>query len=458
VLPDGGVIAVISSAEPDRGAAVFAVGADGTPRCVLGDLTAACGDAPGLIAQGKCHTPLFADAARGLVYFSSHVGWYASDEGREVLPREGQLAPDGKTVLRGPYPGGCLLSLAPATGAFRVLARLPGGEGVITMAADVARRRLFCLAWPSGRFGCLEMGDGGGSTGGGAGTGTGAGAAPAPTLQMRDYEGRGDGEDVHPSTGSFRPVCRAIVVDPRTGVAYFTNAGGDVLQFDAARAAEGVTVCLPAADGGLRRDYLGSFGASSAGNMGLHWRQVHWCAEHPRFAAKGGCIVGTHGNSGYLFEMTVPVGADAVARPGRPAPRPRLELVERLTSLPSRRAGVADLFTYGYLSFALRGSRCYLLTGAPIFSAADGRRLAGKAASNKGEAKGLEHLHLVTYDLAEHEDGGRLRDHGPVFYRDATNHPTYVNSLAISGEWLYSSGRRGDGTTELFRVRDPTLA
>jgi len=123
-----------------------------------------------------------------------------------------------------------------------------------------------------------------------------------------------------------------------------------------------------------------------------------------------------------------------------------------------RRAGVADLFTYGYLSFAVRERRCYLLTGAPIYSPADGRRLAGKAASNKGEAKGLEHLHLVTFDLAERDgDGGRYRDHGPIFFRDGAGFPTYVNSLAISGEWLYASGRRGDGTTELFRVRDPTL-
>jgi hypothetical protein len=329
-----------------------------------------------------------------------------------------------------------------------VLARLPGGEGIITMAADVARRRLFCLAWPSGRFGCLEMGNG---------SSYGDCVMP-PTLEMLDYAGRGDGEDVHPSTGGYRPVCRAMVVDPRSGVVYLTNAQGDVLQFDAARRAEGVTVCLPAADGGLRRDYLGAFAASSAGNMGLHWRQVTWVADHPRFAAQGGCIVGTHGNSGYLFELSIPFGTTATAPAGRPAPRPRLELVERLTSLPSRRAGVADLFTYGYLSFAVRERRCYLLTGAPIYSAADGRRLAGKAASNKGEAKGLEHLHLVTFDLSAREDGGVYRDHGPIFFRDGCGFPTYVNSLAICGDFLFALGRRGDGTTELFRVRDPTAA
>lgn len=43
-----------------------------------------------------------------------------------------------------------------------------------------------------------------------------------------------------------------------------------------------------------------------------------------------------------------------------------------------------------------------------------------------GAAKGLEHLHLVTYDIPNKE----YKDLGPVFYEDNT-FPTYVNSIAM---------------------------
>ena len=95
---------------------------------------------------------------------------------------------------------------------------------------------------------------------------------------------------------------------------------------------------------------------------------------------------------------------------------------------------------------------------------ADGKRLAGKASTNKGEAKGLEHLHLVTYHLAR----GQYTDHGPIFFANRIGFPTYVNSLAVSNDgWLYALGNLssvapaagiGDqpsGITDLFRVRDP---
>ena len=55
---------------------------------------------------------------------------------------------------------------------------------------------------------------------------------------------------------------------------------------------------------------------------------------------------------------------------------------------------------YGYLGFSVakRGgaNTIFYLTGGPIVGS-DGVRVRGKATSAKGEAKGLEHLHLVTY-------------------------------------------------------------
>ena len=96
-----------------------------------------------------------------------------------------------------------------ATGAVRALARLPGGEGVVTMATDMLRRRIYCLGWPSGRLHVLaeqsDVDEGG------------DGDAKWSVVATLDYPGRGKGESVHPRTGEYRPVCRSMVVDPRTG-------------------------------------------------------------------------------------------------------------------------------------------------------------------------------------------------------------------------------------------------
>ena len=43
-----------------------------------------------------------------------------------------------------------------------------------------------------------------------------------------------------------------------------------------------------------------------------------------------------------------------------------------------------------------------------------------------GAPKGLEYLHLVTYNIPER----KYEDHGPIFYEDG-NFPTYVNSIAV---------------------------
>jgi hypothetical protein len=48
---------------------------------------------------------------------------------------------------------------------------------------------------------------------------------------------------------------------------------------------------------------------------------------------------------------------------------------------------------------------------------------------SKGAARGLEYLHLVTYNIP----ANKYKDHGAVFYKDGT-FPTYVNSIAIDRE------------------------
>ena len=84
------------------------------------------------------------------------------------------------------------------------------------------------------------------------------------------------------------------------------------------------------------------------------------------------CCGQMHGNSGYLFRFD-PRAA-------------RVEVMDRITSLPSKRSGMFDQFSYGYLGFALGpdGRTIYYLTGGPIYE--NGRRVAGKNSTAMGEA------------------------------------------------------------------------
>jgi len=140
--------------------------------------------------------------------------------------------------------------------------------------------------------------------------------------------------------------------------------------------------------------------------MAYNWRQVVWYEPEGKF-------YGVHGNSGYLFTF------DPRAE--------RIELIERLTSLPSKRSGMFDQFSYGYLGFTLGPDNhtLYYLTGGPIY--VEGKRVAGKDSTARGEAKGVEDLHLVTFHIPTR----RYTDHGAVFYPNG-DRPLYVNSIAVT--------------------------
>ena len=139
--------------------------------------------------------------------------------------------------------------------------------------------------------------------------------------------------------------------------------------------------------------------------MGYNWRQVFW---HP--AEKVDL------RRARQLGLSVPLRSA----------RPRVEVLERLTSLPSQRSGMFDQFSYGYLGFTLGpdGRTLYYLTGGPIY--VDGKRVTGKDSTGKGEAKGLEDLHLVTYDIPT----AKYTDHGAIFFTDGQR-PLYVNSIAV---------------------------
>jgi hypothetical protein len=218
------------------------------------------------------------------------------------------------------------------------------------------------------------------------------------------------------------------VINPLNGTVYFSISEGDIWGYNPE---EGVIKKLENTN--LRLDYFGKYDPTRPGSMGYNWRKIFW--YKPENTAYG-----VHGNSGYLFRFH--------------PEKPNIELVQRITSEPSQKSGMFDQFSYGYLGFQLGpdGKTIYYLTGGPIY--VDGKRVAGASEIAKGAAKGLENLHLITYNIPE----GRYQDHGPIFYEDG-DRPLYVNSIAVGkGGEVYALARvtENDHTrTDLIKIPNP---
>ena len=337
----------------------------------LGDLTEICGEKDmKVVAQGKSHVN-FVESG-GKLYFATHLGYYSIINGME---KTGLPAGEYKA-----YRGGHLLAYDMKTKTFEDLGVGPHNEGIITMNMDISRGLIYGLSWPTGFLFRYDV----------------------AKKEMKDLgQATGKGED---GMGiDFRVVCRSLAIDPDNGTVYFTNAEGQIKFIktgqDAVETVEGED---------MRKDYFGTYEIFTSGSMAYNWRQVFWYSTDKK-------IYGVHGNSGYLFRFDPAI--------------PRLEVLERLTSVPSKLTGMGDQFSYGYLGFKLGtdGRTIYYLTGGPIYI--DGKRVMGASTTAKGEAKGLEDLHLITYDIPT----GKYLDHGAVFYPDGQR-PLYVNSIAIGDD------------------------
>lgn len=360
----------------------------------LGDLTAACHESDlRAIPQGKSHVTF--TEHEGRLYFATHIGYY---EIVDAMERMG-IPPRGYA----PYPGGHFLAYDLRDGTFHDLGIAPHGEGILSMVMDAPRSLIYALTWPTGYLLRLQL--------------HGGEVENLGPVSLKGESGRGP---------SYRTLCRSLVADPRDGSIWFTTADGGIHVLESGR---NIPRRLDGED--MRKDYFGSYDSSSAGHMGYHWRQAFWHASEQ-------AIYGVHGNSGYLFRFD-------------PSTR-RVQLIERLTSLPSRRSGMYDQFSYGYLGLTLGpdGHTLYYLTGGPLF--VNGERVRGKSESCKGEARGEENLHLITFDLAS----SRYTDHGIVLFEDGTR-PSYVNSIAVSRDGtVYTLSRvtkNGRTRTDLIEIR-----
>lgn len=362
----------------------------------LGDLTEICGEkGMKVVSQGKSHVNFV--ESNGKLYFATHLGYYSIIKGME---KTGLPTGDYKA-----YRGGHLLAYDMKTKKFEDLGIGPNKEGIITMNMDPARGLIYGLSWPTGILFRYDI-------------------AKKEMKDLGPFTGKGeDGWDK-----DFRVVCRSIAIDSDNGTVYLTNSEGQIKYLKL-----GSDVVETVVGEDMKKDYFGTYDIFTSGSMAYNWRQVFWYAPDKK-------VYGVHGNSGYLFRF------DPVT--------PRIEVLERLTSVPSKLTGMGDQFSYGYLGFKLGpdGRTIYYLTGGPIY--VDGKRVMGATSTAKGEAKGLEDLHLITYDIPT----GKYRDNGSVFYPDGQR-PFYVNSIAIGDDGtVYTLARiteNGKTRTDLISFPGP---
>ena len=394
VASDGRIYYVLSSESFETGAQMYCYDPSTDKIKHLGDLTEACGEKGAMtIAQGKSHVNFI--ESKGKLYFATHLGYYSLIDGMEKIG----IPPAGYK----PYPGGHFLAYDMSTGKFQDLAIAPHGEGILTMNMDTRRGRLYGLTWPTGRFFHYDL----------------------ATKKLKDFGAMArQGEDGKGE--NYRTICRSIAVDPEDGSAYFTTGDGDILRYkydsDSVEVVKGDN---------MKKDYFGLYDVTSPGHMGYNWRQTIW---NPSEKA----IYGVHGNSGYLFRFDPRIE--------------RVDVIERITSAPSKQCGMFDQFSYGYLGFTLGpdGDTINYLTGGPVY--VDGKRVRGKDETAMGESKGIENLHLITYDIPT----GKYTDQGPVFFANGER-PAYVNSIAVGKDGtVYTLGRiTENGSTRIDLISIP---
>lgn len=395
---DGKIYYVLSSDQYDIGGHMYVYDPENESIKFLGDLTEICGEKKlKAIAQGKSHVRFY--ERNGKLYFSTHVGYYQLIDGMDRLP---ETAPAGYNL----YQGGHFLSYDLSSGKFEDLAIIPNGEGMVSMTMDLQRGHMYGISWPNGHFIHYDV----------------------DQNILKDLGPISKKGEAGTPGNDFRSLCRSLFVDTENGTVYFSVAEGDIFSYNPKHE---IIEKLQNVD--LRLDYFGKYDPTRPGSMSYNWRKIFW---HPVEQI----AYGVHGNSGYLFRFD---------------PRQEnIEIVDRITSEPSKKSGMFDQFSYGYLGFQLGPDQqtIYYLTGGPVYE--NGKRLKGEEQIAKGAAKGIENLHLVTYNLKTET----YIDHGPVFYENGER-PTYVNSIAVDDKGdIYSLARfehQGRIIQDLVKITNP---
>jgi len=365
VAEDGTVYYVLSSPVYNVPAHMYSLNPKTKEIKDISNLNDAVGQTGKFVVQGKSHVSFVQDGAK--LYFSTHLGYYNHVEGVEV----NAPAPEGYAK----YPGGHFMSYDIKTDKFENLGMAPGGDGIITFAMDTQRKRLYGITWPRGEFLRYDL----------------------KTKELKDLGTKFHGGEEGKLGDTYRSICRRIVIDPRDGSAYFTTGEGDIYRYDYASDSishvEGVS---------LKKDYFGQQDPKQHG-MAYNWRAAVWDPQR-------NVIYGVNGRTGYLFRF------DPQAK--------TVDVLGRLTSLPSQKSGMYDKFNYGYLGLVLGadGKTLYYLTGSPLPA---GMRANG--VSNAAASSGAEGCHLITYDVTT----GKYTDNGLIVLENG-DPATAAQSLAVA--------------------------
>jgi hypothetical protein len=386
---DGKVYYVLCTDVIDAAAQMFAFDPRTQKIEHLGDLSEICGQkGMKVVPQGKSHVNFV--ESKGKLYFATHVGYFDIKGGREELSTS--LENDYK-----PYPGGHVIAYDLKSKTFEDLGRPYDNEGIIDMSMDTTRGLIYGVTWPTGNFFRYDL-------------------ANKKFDKLGPFTMKGEAGTLGKD---YRVLCRAIVVNEDNGDVYITTSDGQIMNLklgqDALQPMEGVN---------MRKDYFGKYDVSKAVTMGYNWRQAFWYAPEK-------VVYGVHGNSGYLFRFDPNI--------------PRVDVLDRLTSLPSKLAGMDDLFPLGYLGFELGpdGRTIYYFTGSPI----------PKSASDTSARRKGEGLHLITYDIPTQ----KYTDNGLVSLPDGQS-PREVQSIAITKDAVYGLGTftdNGKRRTDLFSIPNP---
>ncbi|MCK4827643.1 hypothetical protein KA005_68580, partial [bacterium] len=366
---DGKIYYVLCSESIEIGAQMY-VFVPGTEKIShLGDLTEVCGEKElKAIPQGKCHVSFF--EYMGKLYFGTHTGYYKREGDKEA---SGDAPPGYK-----PYQGGHVLTYDLKTGKYEDLGVAPKREGIIALTMDTVRGRVYCITWPTGYIFRYDV----------------------TTDEMEELGkffddgelGKGD---------RYQKVSRSLAVNPENGSVFFNNAEGKIFEYiyekDKVETVETEN---------LLKDYFGSLDPNSPGTMGYQWRQSVW-SEFDKM------IYATHIESEYLFRYD---------------PRTKkVEFVERIASLASRKAGMTGYGVSLGLVFGNDKHTLYHISHAHPCE----KELEGLAMEEQNALKRKNH-HLISYDIKN----GKYADLGKIIFKGG-DEPIHINSLTIGQDGVF---------------------
>ena len=272
---DGNVYFFINSHFAESNVHMFKYDPSTDKVTMIADLNEVLGeDRTKMYPQGKVHSRIYEH--NGKLYFGTHAGEHHRF---------------GKYSWLAPYPGGHFMSYDLATGKFEDFGIGAPEQGLITVAMDKQRGRLYSLGWPDVIFCYYDIGSG----------------------TMKRFE----------KVSSFE--ARALALDPRTGNVYWPDVDGSIMCYS--HESDAITrLDQPRFDS---RPVLTPVSQPDTSGTQYGWRDIQWSETLNRF-------IGVFYTSEYLFSFDPLTG--------------EIELIDRIAAAPLRKAGTT---TTGSLAFAL---------------------------------------------------------------------------------------------------------